>query len=88
MYSTKTSLASRHGLNSKLASDIAKIAKSFESKITLTVPDSENTANAKSVSGILSLGLENDCEITVTANGDDEEEAANAVAEMISSKGE
>ncbi len=56
---------------------LVQIASQFESKIYLESQDKK--INAKSIMGMMSMGLESGAEVLVTADGVDEE---NAVAEI------
>lgn len=73
------------GLHARPAKALVKLAKSFQSKIS--VQHGEKEVNAKSMIGILKLGVKKSGEITVLIDGDDEEEAAlkieTAVAEGL-----
>lgn len=53
----------------------------FNSSIWLTRGD--RRANAKSLLGVMSLGIENGMEIEITAEGSDEEDAIQSVAEYL-----
>ena len=52
-------------------------------KSTVEVIAKGKTVNAKSIMGIMSLGLGQGDELTVVANGEDQEAAVNALVELI-----
>lgn len=62
---------------------IVQIASQFDSKINLI--SKEKTINAKSIMGMMSLGLYEGTNITIEADGNDENEAIDAIVEYIGS---
>ena len=61
------------------------IQKANEFKCSIWVEFEERLVNAKSLLGVLSLGIVKGTEITLIANGSDEEEAVEALSALISS---
>jgi len=61
------------------------IQKANEFKCSIWVEKDERRVNAKSLLGVLSLGIIKGTAITIIADGTDEEDAAGALAELISS---
>ena len=61
------------------------IQKANEFKCSIWVEFEARRVNAKSLLGVLSLGIVKGTEITLIANGSDEEEAVEALAALISS---
>lgn len=61
------------------------IQKANEFKCSIWVELEERRVNAKSLLGVLSLGIVKGTEISLIANGADEEEAVEALATLISS---
>ena len=59
------------------------VNKAAEFKSTVEVIAKGKTVNAKSIMGIMSLGLGQGDELTVVANGEDQEAAVNALVELI-----
>ena len=55
------------------------IQKASQYRSTIYLIRSGRRANAKSLLGVMSLGIENGAEIEIEANGDDEKEAASAL---------
>ena len=55
------------------------IQKASQFRSTIYLVRSGRRANAKSLLGVMSLGIENGAEIEIEANGDDEKEAASAL---------
>ena len=62
--------------------ELVQVACKFDSEITL---ESENRKiNAKSIMGMMTLGLDAGEEITLSANGDDEEAAMTSIEKYLS----
>ena len=55
------------------------IQKASQYRSTIYLVRSGRRANAKSLLGVMSLGIENGAEIEIEADGDDEKEAASAL---------
>ncbi len=71
------------GIHARPASEIVKLAKGYKSTVNIVKGDKKG--NCASIIGILALGLQNGTEVSVTAEGEDEKEAAKAVADFIAS---
>lgn len=69
------------GLHARPAALFVQAAMAHQSKITVTKGD--KCGNAKSILGILALGVNQDDRITIEANGPDEIEALRALTELI-----
>ena len=61
------------------------IQKANEYKSSIWIERDERKANAKSLLGVLSLGVTKGVSVTISADGPDEEEAVNTLVDMISS---
>ena len=61
------------------------IQKSNEFKSSIWIEKDERKVNAKSLLGVLSLGITKGTEIEIIADGVDEEEAINALEALIDS---
>lgn len=61
------------------------IQKANEFKSSIWVEKDERRVNAKSLLGVLSLGIVKGTEVALVADGPDEEAAVTALAELISS---
>lgn len=86
MYSRSTTVANRTGLHARPASDFIAAASKFKSKITIKRVGEDDEANAKSIVMLLSLGLGQGTEVTLTAKGEDEVEAVDTLIDLIDSK--
>lgn len=79
-------LASKHGLHARPAADLVRLAGRFRSDVKLTKDDI--TVDAKSIMGVMMLAAECGSEVVVTAEGPDEIEAMEAVAEFLETDSE
>lgn len=61
------------------------IQKANEYKSSIWIEMGERRINAKSLLGVLSLGIDKGTTIVLNADGDDEEEAVNGLVQLISS---
>ena len=61
------------------------IQKANEYKSSIWVEKEERRVNAKSLLGILSLGITKDTEIDIIADGPDEEEAIQGLVDLLNS---
>ena len=79
---TKTAVVNNQvGLHARPATFFIQKANEFKSSIWVEVE--ERRVNAKSLLGVLSLGIVKGTEITLIANGPDEEEAVEALAALL-----
>ena len=77
------SIKNASGLHARPAGMFVKKASEFTS--TVEVLAKGKTVNAKSIMGIMSLGLAKGDELTISAKGEDEETAVNTLVELIES---
>ena len=77
------SIKNASGLHARPAGMFVKKAAEFKS--TVEVIAKGKTVNAKSIMGIMSLGLAKGDELTISAKGEDEENAVNTLVELIES---
>ena len=61
------------------------IQKANEFKSTVWISKEERKVNAKSLLGVLSLGITRGTQVTITADGADETEAVDNLVDLISS---
>jgi phosphotransferase system HPr (HPr) family protein len=69
------------GLHARPASMFVQTAAKFSSDIDVT--HGETTVNAKSILGVLTLGAHKDAEIHIIAEGEDAEDALQALEQLI-----
>lgn len=70
------------GLHSHCASSFTRKANCFKSDIRV-LKDGSNPVQAKSLLGVLSLGITGGVQITITADGPDEEDAIAALTKLV-----
>lgn len=68
-------------LHMKAVAVLIQKASTFRSNLWLS--RDERRANAKSLLGVMSLGIENDMELMVSADGSDENEAIEAIVNYL-----
>ena len=83
MYSNAVKVQNLGGLHARPATFF--IQKSNEFKSSIWVEKDERRVNAKSLLGVLSLGIVGGTDITIIADGVDEEEAVNALVKLVES---
>ena len=83
MFSKEVLVKNQAGLHARPATFFIQKANEFKSQIW--VERNERRVNAKSLLGVLSLGILGDTEIKIIADGTDEEAAVTALAELIES---
>ena len=86
MYSKKTTIQNTTGLHARPASDFIGCSSKFTSKIVIKKIEDEEEANAKSIVMLLSLALSMGDEVEITAKGEDEVEAVEALVALIDAK--
>ena len=81
MYTREITVKNEVGLHARPATYFIQKANEFKSGIW--VEKEERRVNAKSLLGVLSLGIMKDTTVTLIADGSDEKEAVDALAELI-----
>ena len=82
MFSKEVVVQNQVGLHARPATFFIQKANEYKSSIWVT--KDEKKVNAKSLLGVLSLGVIRGTEITITADGPDQEDAVNGLIELIS----
>lgn len=81
MVSVTIRVQDKDGLHLRPAKQLCETAMKYQSKITFTIHNT--TANAKSILGVLAAGVKHNDELTVFCEGTDEEEALQAIKELV-----
>ena len=81
MYSKEATIGNEVGLHARPATFF--IQKANEYKSSIWVEKDQHRINAKSLLGVLSLGIIKGTTITIVADGADEEKAVDALVELI-----
>ena len=69
------------GLEARPVAQLVQVASQFESKIYLEVEDKK--VNAKSIMGMMSLGLAAGEKVVISAEGEDEEQAIESIENYL-----
>lgn len=72
------------GFEARPVAMLVQVASQFESTVYINAGDKK--VNAKSIMGMMSLGLASGEEITVSADGQDEEAAIDEIEKFLSGK--
>ena len=73
------------GIHALPATLLVQTASKFQSEINLEYK--EKSVNLKSIMGVMSLGVGQGSDVTITAEGEDEEEAIKAIEETMKKEG-
>ena len=84
MISQSVTIKNSVGLHARPATFFVQKANCFKSSIWVEKEDCR--VNAKSLLGVLSLGISKGTEITLIADGQDEAEAINALSALVDSE--
>ena len=84
MYKKTVKVINRAGVHARPAALLVQTAKDFVSEITFERED--DRINGKSIMGIITLGAGYGTEITIIAEGKDEQEAVEALAKLFENK--
>ncbi len=84
MAERRTTVGPAEGLHARPAAQFVKAAKGFTSEIVVVKGDRE--ANAKSSLKVMALGTKKGDSITIWAEGEDDQEAVDALAGLISAE--
>ena len=85
MHSQKITIQNEHGIHVRPAQLLVQTANKFASDIKLVAEDGRRV-EAKSILGIMTLGLTKGAALTIEANGADEEAAVAELAALFESK--
>ena len=83
MYDKSVKVQNQVGLHARPATFFIQTANEFKSSIW--VEKDERRVNAKSLLGVLSLGIMGGTDIKIMAGGSDEEEAVDALVALVES---
>jgi phosphocarrier protein HPr len=84
MTQCKVTISNRAGIHARPAAMLVQTANKFNSEIYFE-KDSERI-NGKSIMGIITLGATYQSELNIIAEGDDEQQAVTALAELFERK--
>ena len=73
------------GIHARPATILVQTASKFASDITLTY--NGKSVNLKSIMGVMSLGVGQNADVMISADGDDEKDAIAAIADTMAKEG-
>ena len=80
-YQQKVTVKLKTGLQARPAALFVQEANRYRSEVFVEKEDKK--VNAKSIMGIMSLAIRTGTEITISASGNDEEQAVNHLAQFV-----
>ena len=80
----ETRIVNRLGLHARAAAQLVRMANEYNSDISLI--KSNQQANAKTIMEVLMLGAAQGEDLIVEARGDDEEDAVEAIVQLIDAR--
>ena len=84
MQSQPVTIINKLGLHARAATKLVHLADRYAAETKLIKGD--KTVNAKSIMGIMMLAASKGTELTITAEGEDEQEALDAIVTLINNK--
>lgn len=69
------------GLHARPATVAVNVASKFKCDVNVSFKD--NSVNMKSIMGVMSLGIPTQSEVTISCEGEDEDEAIVAIEEVL-----
>lgn len=83
MYTKGAAILNGSGLTVSSVLDFVNFAGQFKSNITIRKLSSSMEGNAKSIVMIIALGIEKGDEVVISAEGEDEAEAVEALVKLL-----
>ena len=84
MKSKEVTIELASGLEARPVAMLVQVASQFNSEIYVEI--GKKKVNAKSIMGMMTLGLDSGEEIMLSANGEDEEAAMNSIERYLSNQ--
>lgn len=85
MYSKTTVVENASGLHARPAAVFVKAAQGFTSKVAVKRLDTGISCDAKAILSLMGLGIGYGVQVEVSAEGDDEQTAVDALVDLIES---
>ena len=86
MPEARISVTNALGLHARAAAQLVRLANIFKSDITIVRTDNGTSANAKSILSVLNLAAALGVELLISATGDDENAALEAMTRLFADK--
>ena len=77
-------IALKDGLEARPIAELVQVASKYDSRIYIEI--GTKRVNAKSIMGMMTLGLDAGEEITLSANGEDEDAAMSSIEQYLSNQ--
>ena len=84
MQERNVTIVNKLGLHARAAAKMVTMASSYSSEIDIARND--QSVNGKSIMGVMMLAASKGTELIITTNGDDEQEAADRLAQLVAEK--
>ena len=84
MKNVKIKIINKLGLHARAAAKFVTLASQYTSSIYLA--HNEKEVNGKSIMGVMMLAASTGTELTLTANGDDEQQAIDSLVELVNNR--
>jgi len=84
MLTTDVEISNKKGLHARAASRLVQLAAKYKSKILLSRDGQQS--DGKSILGVLVLAAHQGSMLTITIDGEDEQEAMNVLLDLINRK--
>ena len=81
MIELQITITNSAGLHARPAAQFVQKAASFKSKIKISA--NQKVADGKSILAVMSMGLKQNAQVVITAEGEDEKECIQALEELI-----
>lgn len=85
MESREFHIVAETGIHARPATLLVQAASKFSSNVTLSYQGKD--VNLKSIMGVMSLGVGQGADVTITADGDDAADAVAAIADTMTKEG-
>jgi phosphotransferase system HPr (HPr) family protein len=86
MQERKVTVSNRLGLHARAAARVVRRASQYTSRVSILREDTGQEADGKSILSVLLLAASAGSSLIIRATGEDEERAANALAELVEQK--
>ena len=84
MIKQKVIIQNNLGLHTRAAAKLVDTAKHYQSRIELVLHD--HTIDCKSIMSVITLGAQKDNELDLIVEGEDEQQASEAVVSLVNNK--
>ena len=79
-------ISNKHGLHARASTRLAQLAQQYDCAVSIARDGHSDEVDAKSILGILTLGVEMGQKLRLRTSGEDAEDAMDALAQLIEGK--